>query len=59
MTPSTDNQIKGAVREAAGTLKEKTGQILNNPDLEAEGQDEKLAGKVQQKVAQIQKVLEP
>jgi hypothetical protein len=31
---------------------------MHKPELEAEGQDEKLVGKVQQKVAQIKKVFE-
>jgi uncharacterized protein YjbJ (UPF0337 family) len=39
-------------------LKEKVGQVTNNPDRETEGQDEKLAGKVQKKVGQVEKVLE-
>jgi len=32
--------------------------LTNNPDLAAEGQDEKFAGKVQRKVGQIEKVFE-
>jgi uncharacterized protein YjbJ (UPF0337 family) len=31
---------------------------MNDPDLEARGQDEKIAGKVQKKVGQIEKVFE-
>jgi uncharacterized protein YjbJ (UPF0337 family) len=41
-----------------GNLKETVGEATNNPDLAAEGQDEQLVGKVQQKVAQIKKVFE-
>jgi uncharacterized protein YjbJ (UPF0337 family) len=41
-----------------GKVKEKAGQVSNNPALEAEGQDEKLTGKVQKKVGQIEKVFE-
>jgi uncharacterized protein YjbJ (UPF0337 family) len=41
-----------------GKVKEKAGQVTNNPNLAAEGQNEKLAGKVQKKVGQIEKVLE-
>jgi uncharacterized protein YjbJ (UPF0337 family) len=41
-----------------GKVKEKAGQVTNNPGLAAEGQDEKLAGKVQRKVGQIEKVFE-
>jgi len=45
------------LHEVNGTLKEKAGQIINSPGLEAEGQLEKTAGKVQQKVGQIEEVL--
>ena len=41
-----------------GTVKEKAGQLTNNPTLEARGKGEKFAGKVQTKVGQIEKVLE-
>jgi uncharacterized protein YjbJ (UPF0337 family) len=58
MKPSTTDQIKGNVHEVKGKVKEKAGQVTNNPKLEAEGQDEKFAGKVQKKVGQIEKVLE-
>jgi uncharacterized protein YjbJ (UPF0337 family) len=40
-----------------GKVKEKAGQVTNNPELEAEGQDEKIGGKVQKKVGQVEKVL--
>ncbi len=55
---STKNQVQGKLHEVRGKLKEKAGQIINSPGLEAEGQLEKTAGKVQQKVGQIEKVLE-
>jgi uncharacterized protein YjbJ (UPF0337 family) len=58
MKPSTKDQIKGKLHEAKGSVKEKVGQRTNNPGLTAEGQDEKLAGKVQKKVGQIEKVFE-
>jgi uncharacterized protein YjbJ (UPF0337 family) len=34
------------------------GQLTHNPDLEADGQDEQIGGKVQKKVGQVEKVLE-
>jgi uncharacterized protein YjbJ (UPF0337 family) len=58
MNESTKDEIKGNIHEAKGTVKEKAGQVTNNPNLTAEGQNEKLAGKVQNKVGQIEKVLE-
>jgi uncharacterized protein YjbJ (UPF0337 family) len=32
-------------------------RATNNPDLEAEGQGEKIGGKVQKKIGQVEKVL--
>jgi uncharacterized protein YjbJ (UPF0337 family) len=58
MKPSTTDQIEGKLHEVKGTVKEKAGKVTNNPNLEAKGQAEKLAGKVQNKVGQIEKVLE-
>ena len=58
MTQSTNDQTKGKFHEVKGKVKEKAGQIINNPDLESEGKSENLAGKIQKKVGQIEKVLE-
>ena len=54
MKPSTKDQIKGKLHETKGKVKEKAGQATNNPNLMAEGQDEKVAGKVQRKVGEIE-----
>ena len=40
-----------------GKVKEKVGRATNNPDLEAEGQIEKIGGKIQKKIGQVKKVL--
>ena len=58
MKPSTNDQIKGTLHEVKGKAKETVGNVTNNPNLEAEGTAEKLAGKVQKKVGQIERVLE-
>ena len=58
MKPSTKDQAKGKLHEVKGDIKQKAGRATNNPKLEAEGQDEKFAGKVQKKVGQIEKVFE-
>jgi uncharacterized protein YjbJ (UPF0337 family) len=58
MKPSTTDQVQGTLHELKGKVKEKAGQVTNNPNLTAEGQNEKLAGKVQKKVGQIEKVFE-
>jgi uncharacterized protein YjbJ (UPF0337 family) len=38
-------------------VKEKAGELTNDPDLEDEGEAEEIAGKVQEKVGQVKKVL--
>ena len=58
MKPSTTDQVAGKIHELKGGVKQKAGQVTNNPNLEAEGQAEKLTGTVQKKVGQIEKVLE-
>jgi uncharacterized protein YjbJ (UPF0337 family) len=58
MKPSTTDQIQGKLHEIKGKAKQKAGQVTNNPNLADEGQAEKIAGVIQKKVGQIEKVLE-
>ena len=57
MQKSTEDKAKGTFHEVKGKVKEKVGQVTNNPDLEAEGLVEKIGGKVQKKIGQVEKVL--
>jgi len=57
MKPSIENEISGKVHEVKGKIKEKVGRLTNDPDLEGEGIGESIAGKVQKKIGQVQKVL--
>jgi uncharacterized protein YjbJ (UPF0337 family) len=59
MRPSTKDQLEGTLHEVKGAIKESAGHLVGNPGLEAEGSVEKTAGKAQQKLAQVKKVLEP
>lgn len=56
MKSSTKDQVKGALHEVKGAVKEIAGIINDDPLQEAEGANEKAAGKVQGKVGQIKKV---
>jgi uncharacterized protein YjbJ (UPF0337 family) len=58
MKPSTNDQLEGKFHEMKGKVKEKAGQLTNNPNLTNEGEAEKLAGKVQRKVGQVEEVFE-
>jgi len=55
--PSTKDELEGNLHDLKGKVKEQAGQLINDPDLEAEGQAEKIAGKIQKKVGQVEKVL--
>jgi len=57
MKQSTKDQVGGKLHEVKGKVKEKVGQVTNDPSLEAEGQVEKIGGKVQKKIGQAEKVL--
>ena len=58
MKPSTQDQTEGTFHEVKGKIKEKVGRLTNNPNLEGEGFGENIAGKVQNKIGQVQKVVE-
>jgi len=58
MKDSSKDQIQGAAHEAKGKIKEKLGRMTNNPQKDAEGQDEKIGGKIQKKIGQVEKVFE-
>jgi uncharacterized protein YjbJ (UPF0337 family) len=58
MSEGTKDEVKGKFHEVKGTVKEKVGRATNNPDLEDEGTAEKVGGKIQKKVGQVEKVIE-
>jgi uncharacterized protein YjbJ (UPF0337 family) len=58
MKPSTKDQMKGYLHKIKGKVKEKAGQVTNNPNLAAEGRSENLTGAVQKKVGQLERVFE-
>ena len=56
MKSSTQDQVEGTFLKIKGKVKEIAGELSDNPKLEAEGTDEKIAGEVQKKIGQIKKV---
>jgi len=56
MTSSTTDKVEGKAHELKGAVKERVGQVTNNPNLEVEGTDEKTGGQIQKKVGDIKKV---
>jgi uncharacterized protein YjbJ (UPF0337 family) len=57
MKSSTKDQAEGKFHEVKGSIKEVAGKLSDNPKLEGEGTGEKIAGKVQGKIGQVEKVL--
>jgi uncharacterized protein YjbJ (UPF0337 family) len=58
MRSSTKKEIAGKIHEVKGQIKEKVGQLTNDTDLEAEGIGEKIGGKIQKKISQVEKAVE-
>lgn len=57
MKPSTKDQAKGKLEGLQGKIKEVAGIVTGQPELEAEGKDQRLTGKVREKLGQVKKVL--
>ena len=47
------DQVKGAAKDAKGSIKEAAGKATGNTRLEAEGASERVAGKVQKGVGNL------
>jgi uncharacterized protein YjbJ (UPF0337 family) len=58
MKQSTQDESKGKFHEVKGKVKEGVGKATNNPRLQDEGTDERVAGTVQKKIGQVEKVFE-
>ena len=57
MKSSTKDQAVGKFHKVKGELKEIAGELNDDPNLEAEGTNEKIAGKAQEKIGQVKKVV--
>lgn len=57
MKPSTKNQTKGQFENLKGRIKEIAGIITGRRKLEAEGKNQKLAGRARKKLGQVEKVV--
>ena len=56
MKSGAQDQAEGMFHKAVGKLKEIAGKLGMNSKMEVEGKDEKIAGKVQEKIGQVKKV---
>jgi len=57
MKSSIRDEVEGKLHQVKGKIKEITGKGSMNLDLEAEGKNEILAGKAQEKIGQFKKVV--
>ena len=55
--PGTQDQVEGKLHDVKGKVKEVAGKLMNDPDLEADGEAEEIAGKIQNKIGQLKKIL--
>ena len=55
---STKDKREGAFRELRGKLRQKVGQLTNDPALEAKGLGEKISGKMQKKMGDLERAIE-
>ena len=55
-TTGTHDEAHGKFQEVKGSIKEKIGQLTNDPNLEDEGTADKASGFVEKKVGQVKKV---
>jgi uncharacterized protein YjbJ (UPF0337 family) len=51
------DQVQGRVEEAKGSIKQTTGRVIGNPDLEDRGRVDKVAGKVQKTYGDVKEQL--
>ncbi|HMA65569.1 MAG: CsbD family protein [Fibrobacterota bacterium] len=58
MKSSTKDTTKGMLHQLTGNAKVITGKVIKSPGLEAEGNVEIAAGKIQKKTAQVKKLIE-
>jgi uncharacterized protein YjbJ (UPF0337 family) len=52
------NQVKGAVKEAAGKVQRKAGEVVDSPKHQAKGLAREVEGKVQKNVGDAQERIE-
>ena len=57
MKESTKDQAQGKFHKVKGSIKEIAGKISGKPKLQDEGTVEKTAGKIQEKIGQVETVI--
>ena len=51
------DQVKGAIKDAAGKVQEKTGEVIGSTDQQVKGIAKQVEGKTQKAVGDVKEVL--
>jgi len=49
------DEIKGKGKQISGAIKDKTGELIKDPKLEAKGEAERVEGKIQEQVGKVRR----
>ena len=52
------DEMKGKAEKAKGYIKEETGELINDPELEAKGKAERASGKIREGYGQAKEKVE-
>jgi uncharacterized protein YjbJ (UPF0337 family) len=52
------DQVKGVVKEAAGAIQKKSGEVLGNPTQQAKGLIKEVQGKAQKKLGDVKEAVD-
>lgn len=52
------DQIKGALKDLAGQVQQKTGEVIGNPGQQIKGVQKQVSGKVQKAVGDIKDIVD-
>ncbi|RPH43264.1 MAG: CsbD family protein [Desulfobulbaceae bacterium] len=58
MKSSNKDNIEGKILQVKGAVKEVVGKAIGNRNMEIDGKVESIDGKIQQKLSQVEKVIE-
>jgi len=50
------DQVTGAIKDAAGKVQQKAGEVLNSPEQQAKGVAKQVEGKTQKAVGDVKEV---
>jgi uncharacterized protein YjbJ (UPF0337 family) len=51
-------QVKGSVKDTAGKVQEKTGELINSPDQQAKGLAKQVEGKTQKAAGDLKEAVD-